>query len=105
MNPGELKTVLSFKTVTSVVTNGDTVETAGIAVNIRCKLRQLEGFKKMQYTELLTKEVYEAICYDNAVIKNDAICTSGSDILTIYSVVKNTGKSGTNEVKIILYKK
>ena len=105
MNPGELKTVLSFQTVTSAVIDGDVVETAGAAVNVRCKLRQLEGFKKMQYTELLTKEVYEAQCYNNAVLTKDAICTNGTDALTVYAVVKNLGKSGTNEVKIILYNK
>lgn len=105
MNPGEFKTVLSFQTITTVVTNGDTIETPGTPVDIRCKFKQLEGFKKMMYTELLTKEVFQAECYDNAVLTKDAICTKGTDVLTVYAIVKNAGKSATNEVKTILYKK
>ena len=105
MNPGELNTVLSFKVVSSAVVNGDVTESEGSAVNIRVKLRQIDGFKKMQYTELLTKEVYEAYCYDNASLVKNAICTYGSDTLVVHSVIKNPGNSGTNEVKLILYKK
>jgi hypothetical protein len=103
MNPGELKTVLSFQTVSSTMLNGDYVESLSAAVDIRVKLKQLEGYKKMQYTELLTKEVFEAITYSNAILTKDAICSYGSDTLVVYSVVPNI--ETVNEVKIILYKK
>ena len=105
MNPGELTSVLIFKAVTSAVTNGDYTESEGASVNIRCRIKQIDGFKKMQYTELINKDTFEAICYDNSVIISGAICTYGSEKLTVHSIVRNPGKSGTNEIKIILYKK
>lgn len=105
MNPGELKTPLSFQSVSTSVVSGDISETDSTPVVIRCKLTQLQGYKKMQYTELLTKDVYEAECFDNAVLVKNATCTYGSDTLVVYDRIKNIGKSGTNEVKIVLYKK
>ena len=105
MNPGELKTVLSFQSVSTTVVSGDIVEAESTAVEIRCKLVQLQGYKKMQYTEIMTKDVYEAECYDNAVLVKNATCTNGTDTLVVYDRIKNIGNSGTNEVKIILYKK
>jgi len=105
MNPGEMKTVLSFTLVTSAVTNGDAVESPGAPVNIRGKLIQLEGYKKMQYTELLTKKTYQFECYDNSSITDGATCLYGSESLVIHSIipVENLGKP--KELKIILYKK
>jgi len=105
MNPGELNTVLTFKPVTSAVSSGDMTETEGTPVTIRCKLKMIDGYKKMQYTELLNKETYEANCYNNSALVSNAVCTYGSVTLVVHSVIKNLGNSGTNEVKLILYKK
>jgi hypothetical protein len=105
MNPGELNTVLVFQSVISTVSAGNFTEAEGATVNIRGRLKQLQGYKKMQYTELLNKEVYEFQCFDNAVLTKDSVCLNGSDSLIVYSRVKNPGKSGTNEVILILWKK
>ena len=105
MNPGELNTVLVFQPVTVTTSSGDRTETLGTAVNIRCKFTQLDGYKKMVYTELLTKEVYEAKCFNNSAITKSSICTWGTETLTVHSVISNPGKSATNEIRIILYKK
>ena len=105
MNPGELNTVLTFKPVTSAVSSGDMTETEGTPVTIRCKLKMIDGYKKMQYTELLNKETYEGECYYNSAIKYNAVCTNGTDTLIVHSVVPNKGLSHTNDIKFILYKK
>lgn len=105
MNPGALIHTLTFKTVTSIVAGGDAVETTSPPVNIRADVKQLNGWKKMQFTEVLTQIVYQAKCYNNPVLVKDAVCMFEGQALTIHDMIKNLGPSGTNEVILILFGK
>jgi len=98
--------VLSLQVITATVdASGDYSESAAVAVSIGGDLKQLEGYKKMAYTELINKEVYQFECYDHAALALGSTAAWGSVNLIIYAVTKNFDGSFTNRVKVILYKK
>ena len=98
--------VLSFQAVTATAdASGDYSESADTAVTIRGAIKQLQGYKLLQYTELVGKDVYEFTCYDNSVLAFSGICTWGSKELKIHSVIENFNESFTNKVTLILYAK
>ena len=99
-----MRAVLSFQAITATAdASGDYSESAGTAVNVPGELVMLQGYKKMIYTELINKNVYQFDCYNNSVITSDAKATWGTKTFNIHSVVQNFDGSFTNKVTIILY--
>lgn len=106
MNTGSLNKVLTFTPQTQAQgTDGFFTNTAGTAVVIRGSIKQLTGYRKMQYQELINAEVYECMCFNNAVITKNAKVTYGSKTLYIHSIVDVDEKSFTEVRKLILYTK
>ena len=99
-----MRAVLSFQAITATAdASGDYSESAGTAVNVPGELVMHQGYKKMIYTELINKNVYQFDCYDNSVLTNGAKATWSTKTFNIHSVVRNFDGSFTNKVTIILY--
>lgn len=102
MRPGDLKHILTFYPVTAKVTNGDAVETIGSGVDVRAHVNLMSANKKMAFTELLTKKVYEADCYDNIVISDASVCAFGSETLVVHAKIPNYEHPETKDIHLIL---
>ena len=100
-----MEVVLTFTPHTSSVSSGDMSEAAGKGVVIRGDFKQLTGYKKMMYAELISEYVYEFRCYDNTVLTSTATSVYGGMTLNIREIIRNHDESFTNEVRIILVAK
>lgn len=106
MNTGTLNKILTFYPVTQTKdTNGDYSNTYGTGVAIRGSIKQISGYRKMIYTELVNAQVYEVECFDNAAITKGSKVTYGSLTLYVHEIISTGDKSFTSTKKLILYTK
>ena len=106
MITGQLNKILTFYPETQAQgSDGYFTNTEGTGVVIRASVKQLSGYRKMQYTELINQEVYEVVCFDHAVISKNSRVTYGSKTLFIHSIIDDDDSSFMEKRKLILHTK
>jgi hypothetical protein len=104
LRTGQLNTTLTFypETQAQSASDGFYSNTEGTGVSIRVSIKQLSGYRRMQYTELINAEVFEAVCFSNAVITKNAKVVYGSRTLFIHAIEEIDDKSFTDCKRLIL---
>lgn len=104
MRTGQLNRILTFypETQAQSATDGFYSNTESTGVALRVSIKQLSGYRKMQYTELVNQEVWEAICFSNAVITKNAKVVYGSRTLFLHAIEEIDDKSFTDCKRLIL---
>lgn len=106
MRTGQLNSILTFYPETQTQgTDGYFTNTEGTAKSLRGNVKQMTGYRKMAYTELINQEVYEVVLFDNSVITKNAKVVYNGKTLYVHSITDVDDKSFTNVVKLILHTK
>ena len=106
MRTGQLNEILTFYPETQTQgSDGYFSNTEGTGVSLRGNVKQISGYRKMAYTELINQEVYEVTLFDNSVISKNAKVVYKGKTLYIHSIVEVDDKSFRDVVKLIIHTK
>jgi head-tail adaptor len=100
LRTGELNRVISIQVITETIASGDVTQVLSAAVSVRARVRQIDGTRFMTQEELLHKNVYEIVTWDNDYSTNLKI-TFGSLTLYPIRVTVNPDRSSRDIITII----
>lgn len=99
MNTG-FNSTITIKEITETTISGDVTTTLSSGETVKCHIRQIDGRRYMSLEELIDLETYEIKCFDNSYT-NNIVITYGSLTLKPIRIFRESGRSCTNELKII----
>lgn len=99
MNTG-FNSTITIKEITETTSSGDVTTTLSSGETVKCHIRQIDGRRYMSLEELIDLETYEIKCFDNSYT-NNIVITYGSLTLKPIRIFRESGRSCTNELKII----
>jgi hypothetical protein len=101
MTTGELNRPITIKTITTVTTSGNDVESKSTGVTVRARVRQLDGSRFLNVAELTDKAVYEITTWDNSYGMNIEITYGSLTLRPLRPPTVNPDASGRDVVSII----
>jgi hypothetical protein len=99
MNTG-FNSTITIKEITETTSSGDVTTSLSSGETVKCHIRQIDGRRYMSLEELIDLETYEIKCFDNSYT-NNIVITYGSLTLKPIRIFRESGRSCTNELKII----
>lgn len=101
MNPGILNRSITIQTLVSTEVDGHSVESWSLAETVRASVTQVDGSRYLKEDELIDKQVFKILIWDNNYTDNIRIGYGDLNLFPIKPITKNPGRSGLNEVVII----
>lgn len=101
MNPGELNRIITIQTLVVTEVDGHSTESWSLAETVRAKVEQVDGSRYLKEEELIDKQVFKIICWDNNYADNMRIGYGLLNLFPIKPITKNPGTSALNELVII----
>jgi len=99
MNTG-FNSTITIKEITEATSSGDVTTTLSTGETVKCHIEQIDGRRFLNQNELADLETYKIICFDNSYT-NNIVITYGSLTLRPIQMIRYSGRSCTNELKII----
>jgi head-tail adaptor len=100
MRTGQLDRNITIQTITNTVSSGDVTQVLSTGVTVRANVKQIDGSRYMNIEELVDKQVYEIVLWDNGYGHNLKI-TYGSLTLYPIRVIVNPDPSTRDVMTII----
>jgi hypothetical protein len=99
MNTG-FNSTITIKEITEATSSGDITPSLSSGDTVKCHIKQIDGRRYVSLEELVDLETYEIKCFDNSYT-NNIVITYGSLTLRPIRIFRESGRSCTNELKII----
>lgn len=101
MKTGELNRQITIQTMVITQVGGHDTEAWSEAETVRAKVTQINGSRYLKDEELVDRQVYRIVVWDNGYSDNLRIGYGSLNLIPIQPILKNAGGSFLDEVIII----
>jgi head-tail adaptor len=101
MNTGTLNKTITIHTLTRTVTAGDASESWSAGDTVRASVRQIDGTRYLKAEELIDREVYEIMTWNNSYGNNLKITYGSKTLYPLRPPTINQDASTREIIKII----